>query len=299
MATRWRSAQRRSLEVDLSTCSTVSCGAESVTGCVAEVFVASHAETVPWTGRRRLMFISPRMENAMGEQAFKEVMRTEKILPPTDPMAKAVARVGRKIAANSPGLPWQFHVIDEEEPNAFCIPGGRIFVHSGLFKILRNEDGLAAVLFHEAAHGLARHGAETISLSMFINGLLALLFPDNGYFSRLLVRLVVDLPYSRNLEMEADAIGLQLMAKACYDPRESAKMNEALGRLHQSEQLTKYVSTHPPSYERAEAIRMKLGDALAIFEEGNCHAKRAAFDQVVSTDNPQRQPPTDTTCDVR
>ena len=73
-------------------------------------------------------------------------------------MSRAVARVGRKIVEEThvPFRQWTFHVIDAKEPNAFCLPGGKVFVHSGLFKVLRNEDALAAVMFHEAAHGIAR-----------------------------------------------------------------------------------------------------------------------------------------------
>lgn len=73
-------------------------------------------------------------------------------------MSRAVARIGRKIAQETdvPFIKWTFHVIEAKEPNAFCLPGGKVFVHSGLFKVLRNEDALAAVMFHEAAHGLAR-----------------------------------------------------------------------------------------------------------------------------------------------
>jgi predicted Zn-dependent protease len=73
-------------------------------------------------------------------------------------MSRAVARVGRKIAeeTDAPFMKWKFHVIEAKEPNAFCLPGGKVFVHSGLFKVLRDEDALAAVMFHEAAHGLAR-----------------------------------------------------------------------------------------------------------------------------------------------
>ncbi|GLE02903.1 hypothetical protein PINS_up011767 [Pythium insidiosum] len=275
------------------------------TATVCGVFVVSHIETMPHTGRRRLMFLSHAAEEQLGERAYQEILRSERLLPSTHPMSRTVARVGAKIVetSNEPRMKWRFHVIDSPEPNAFCLPGirtcnsqderrshraqgltdlcqgGKVFVHTGLFKILSNEDTLAAVMFHEAAHGVARHGAEKVSFSLLVYGLLAFLLPDFGQLGDLVVHLAVDLPFSRKLELEADSLGLRLMAKACYDPRASLQMHAALGKLHER-QPPKYFSTHPPSEERMQAARRQLRDAMTIYETSGCFERKEAFHQL-------------------
>ncbi|RMX67263.1 hypothetical protein KXD40_007598 [Peronospora effusa] len=279
---------------------------------IGGLYVVSHVETMPHNGRHRLMFLSPEYEKKLGDRAYREILRSSRLLPPLHPMSQAVARVGRKIQEETdvPFIQWTFHVIEANEPNAFCLPGGKVFVHSGLFKVLRNEDALAAVMFHEAAHGLARHGAEKISFSLLVYGLLALIFPDYGQISDLvsadiqdaasfvfnllsvscsqIVKLAVDLPFSRKLELEADSIGLRLMAQACYDPRASIQMNTSLGQLDKGSQF-KYFSTHPPSAERVQALRYahpwilqvmerdQLRDAIEIYEASDCGLRKKAF----------------------
>ena len=97
------------------------------------------------------------------------------------------------------------------------------------------------------------------------------------------VKLAVDLPFSRKLELEADAVGLRLMAKACYDPKASLQMNAALGRLDTQQQMAhmKYFSTHPPSKERISAIRSQLPEAQRIYEDSDCAQTKHAFDTFV------------------
>ncbi|KAF1780689.1 Peptidase M48 [Phytophthora cactorum] len=166
---------------------------------------------MPLTNRRRIMFLSPEHEERLGEQAYREILSSSRCYHHhTRDASWSQNRAGDGRAV---------HEVDVSR---------KVFVHSGLFKVLRNEDALAAVMFHEAAHGLARHGAEKISFSLLVYGLLALIFPDYGQISDLMVKLAVDLPFSRKLELEADSIGLRLMAQACYDPRASIQMNASL-----------------------------------------------------------------------
>ncbi|KAL4168082.1 hypothetical protein KRP22_011486 [Phytophthora ramorum] len=245
---------------------------------IGGLYVVTHVETMQLNGRRRVMFLSPEHEERLGEQAYREILSSSRLLPPSHPMSRAVTRVGRKIAQESeaPFMKWKFHVIEAKEPNAFCLPGGKVFVHSGLFKVLSSEDALAAVMFHEAAHGLARHGAEKISFSLLVYGLLAVVFPDYGQISDLMVKLAVDLPFSRKLELEADSIGLRLMAQACYDPRASIQMNTSLGQIDKGSQF-KYFSTHPPSAERVQSLREQLHNALKVYEASGCGSRKQAF----------------------
>jgi hypothetical protein len=155
------------------------------------------------------------------------------------------------------------------------------------------------------------HGAEKVSFSLLLYGLLALVVPDAGVLSDLvrafsrhrsslvvapwtdslsctiqLVKVAADLPFSRKLELEADAIGLRLMARACYDPRAAIQMNAALGALQEkhggSVGALKYFSTHPPSHERVEALRRGLKDALEIYNASGCGPMKKAFGQAMT-----------------
>ncbi|KAF0684180.1 Aste57867_23830 [Aphanomyces stellatus] len=255
-------------------------------GCLlaAGGFVAMHVDTVPQTGRKRLMFLSRETERRIGEQTFQDVLALHKghILPPSHPKSKMVTRVGRRIAkvAGQDDFQWEFAVIDSPDANAFCVPGGKVCVFTGLFKTLRHEDGLAAVLGHEIAHAVARHSAEQMSMSALL--LLGLLFLPTGSIqvARLAFTLGVDLPFSRMHELEADAIGLDLMAKACYDPRASPQMFADWEKQHLGTTV-KYLSTHPPNTERSSLLRNQLKEPLAYFQK-HCHDVRTNFGQIVA-----------------
>ena len=128
--------------------------------------VLAGCTTVPYTGRSQLMLIAPQEEMAMGYKAAREIEKKEPLS--RDPYYNTlVRRVGYRIAkaANRPDYKWEFHVIDKPKTvNAFCLPGGKIFVYTGLFKYARDESELACVVGHEVAHALARHGAERMSM---------------------------------------------------------------------------------------------------------------------------------------
>src|SRR6266513_1304286 len=124
--------------------------------------------SVPYTNRHQLILISPGEEDQMGLQAYTDVKTKSKISK--DPAANAlVKRVAERIAkaADRPDFHWEFVLIDDPKTvNAFCLPGGRVAVYSGIFPITQDENGLAVVLSHEVSHALARHGAERISHQM-------------------------------------------------------------------------------------------------------------------------------------
>lgn len=142
--------------------------------------------------------------------------------------------------------------------NAFILPGGKVFVYSGILRVTRSEDGLAAVLGHEVAHNLAQHHGErmsgTIGPNMLLYGLIFVTAPLPGAFfvlQALGVRLLDTLfgrPMSRKMESEADYIGLMLMAEACYDPREAIhfwrRMERAV-KAGEAVEVPEWMSTHP------------------------------------------------------
>lgn len=228
-------------------------------------------DRVPVTERKQFVLISESQERTMGYNAARQILRTEPLL--RDPAAQElVKRVGRRIAAVSgqPDYDWEFHVIDNDRAiNAFCLPGGKIFVYSGLLKQVKNEDELAVVMAHEVAHALARHGAERATLEMGARlggALLQLALGDEdpriadiagrvwGYGANLGLML----PYSRKHEYEADAIGLALMAKAGYDPAAAVTFWEGMGRAGGAKPVLALLSTHPTDDKRVARIRKDI-----------------------------------------
>jgi len=143
---------------------TFSYEASGVVGGVGGLYFYN-TETVPVSGRRRFNIISPAFEAQLGVQQYQQVLEQfrGRILSDADPRTRQVKRVLERLIPNS-GLPadfeWKVHVIDSEETNAFVIPGGKVFVFTGILPICGNDDGIAAVLAHEVGHNTARHIAE-------------------------------------------------------------------------------------------------------------------------------------------
>ena len=129
-------------------------------------------ETVPITGRSQLNLMSEPDEIQLGAQAYKEV--TDKAKISSNPVQNAqVTRVAQRIiaAVEKPNLPWEVKVIEENQANAFALPGGKIAVYTGILPITRDDAGLAAVIGHEVGHVIARHSAERVSQQMVAQGL--------------------------------------------------------------------------------------------------------------------------------
>jgi predicted Zn-dependent protease len=224
--------------------------------------------------------LSPETEKQiLGDAGYKDLLREHrgKILPENHPNTRLVKRVVERLlpAVGDLGTEteWVVHVIDEpNEKNAFVIPGGKVFVFSGILPICQDENGVATVLGHEIAHNIAHHTAERISRSFFVF-VVALaataLFDVSGTTSRYITDLVLSLPNGRTQEAEADHIGLLLMARSCFDP------NAAIGfwqRMAQAQQFSppQFLSTHPTNHNREEAIRGWLPQAITIYESSEC-----------------------------
>lgn len=233
-------------------------------------------DSAPVTERRQLIVIPESQELAMGRQAAREILGSEK-LSRDAAMTQAVRRVGERLAhaSGAKGMEWEFHVIDNDAvPNAFCLPGGKIFVYSGLFRFVKSEDQLATVIAHEVAHALARHGAEraTMEMAAKLGGtILDFVLSDEdprlgriastvwGYGSNLGVML----PYSRKQEFEADKIGLHLMDKAGYDLDAAVGFWENMSRNPQSGKGFAFLSTHPADGKRIERIKKDIAEIRA------------------------------------
>ncbi|KAJ5693228.1 T-complex protein 1 subunit theta [Penicillium macrosclerotiorum] len=236
-----------------------------------------NTEVVELTGRRRFNCVSAAQELKMGAESYREVLSQSRgrVLPDNHPIAQTVNRVLQRLIPQAPieGADWKVHVIqDDGNANAFVLPGGKVFVYTGILPICQDEDGLAAVLGHEIAHVVARHPAERMSNSFLTLGtvfLVSLLFDVSGQFSSMLVNLMWSLPNSRTQEAEADNIGLMMMAKACFNPEAAVRLWH---RMQQQEKSAppQFMSTHPSSYNREEAIRGWLEKAETIYADNGC-----------------------------
>lgn len=236
--------------------------------------------TTPVTGRTQLRFIPKSMEMSLGEQSYAEVVSQSK---PSENQAwkDAVQRTGERIAkaADAPDFQWEFRLLASETKNAFCLPGGKVAVYEGIVPYCQNEAGLAVVMSHEIAHALAHHGAERMSQQAGVQGVSAMLgwaMSETTPATKALamkaygtgVQYGVLLPYSRKHESEADAIGLQLMAKAGYDPSEAPLFWGRFGSGKQaSETPPEWASTHPSDDRRANDLAAKLPEALKQYND--------------------------------
>jgi predicted Zn-dependent protease len=230
--------------------------------------LAAACATAPYTGRRQLLLMSEGRADAMGSQVFQELRRRYKVCG--DPVLNdQVFRVGRRIAAaaNRPDYHWEFVVlVNDKEANAFCLPGGKVGIFTGLLKYTRDEAGLATVISHEAAHALARHAAERqsqallaqlggLGLGLGLGGLSPVAGQAIAQGYSLGTQYGILLPYSRTQELEADKIGLILMAKAGYDPALALNfwrrmMNAPENRVHPPQ----FLSSHPRDESRIRAM---------------------------------------------
>ena len=249
-------------------------------GCITTLGITYYAysDVVPITRRRRWIVTSPNWERHMGDQEYRNLIEQFRgnILPQTHRASATVHRVGQRIATASVEFakhhnfasnsvittniekPYTFTVVRSEMANAFVLPGNHVFVFTGIFRFVQNEDELAIILGHEMAHNLARHVGEKMSGS-FVFSLLArlsLLFDSSGLVMTLLLptmTLIRELPNSRSLEIEADHIGILLAAEACYDPRAATKVFAAMQQGESSNsQPPEFLSTHPSHHTRLE-----------------------------------------------
>lgn len=235
--------------------------------------------TVPITGRSQLLLLSESAEVQMGLDAYRQVLRKAKLS--TDAAAtEQVRRVGRRIAeaTGRTDYQWEFSLIEDKQANAFCLPGGKVAVYTGILPVTRDEAGLAAVLGHEVAHAIARHGGERVSESLLVQvGLaatqVALSRNDPATVQQVTVLLGAGatvgllLPWSRSQESEADHLGLIYMAKAGYHPAAARdlwmRMEEAArGRGGPPE----FLSTHPSAATRIRQIEAWVPEALQYYQ---------------------------------
>jgi Zn-dependent protease with chaperone function len=238
-----------------------------------------HCATNEYTGRRQLMLVNEATEAEMGASAYQEVLGKSAVA--TNPAeVDPVRRVGQRIAAAAakPEFKWEFNtIIDDKTMNAWCLPGGKIAFYTGIFPVLEDDAGMAFVMGHEVGHALMHHGAERMSQNLVAGGAASLLGAYLGSRDQKQTEMImaafgvatnvgVLLPFSRKHEAEADRVGLELMAKAGYDPRASVRVWKKMASMG-GQQPPEWLSTHPSHESRIKDLEARIPEALAVYEK--------------------------------
>jgi len=251
-------------------------------------FTACHTNSV--TGRKQLALFP---ESTLQQQAlseYKSFLSTNKVLSEnTSRDAEMVRRVGNRIAKaitdyytqkglgkELEGYKWEFNLIESKEVNAWCMPGGKVVVYTGLLPITQNEAALAVVLGHEITHAVAHHGNERISQVAIAQGLeiAGNIFTSgnqkaNSIFNNVFAptaQVGVLLPNSRNQEYEADHFGLNFAAMAGYNPREAVPFWERMAKAGGNQKPPEFLATHPADEKRIAKLQSYMDEALSYYK---------------------------------
>ncbi|MDN6179449.1 MAG: M48 family metallopeptidase [Halomonas subglaciescola] len=247
---------------------------------VTALCTALAACTTSPTGRSQLLLVSNDQLNQMGAQAFDQYQQE---LPAADAKSQRYVQcVAQAIIAELPGEQrqqnWEVEVFKADEPNAFALPGGYMGVNSGMLDVAANQSQLATVLGHEVGHVLAHHANERASTESATQLGLSVLSSSAGMESaggEQLMGLLgmgaqygILLPFSRKHESEADMIGLRLMAKAGFDPRESISLWENMQRAG-GNAPPEWMSTHPSEGQRINGLKAGMQQALDDYQRAH------------------------------
>jgi predicted Zn-dependent protease len=244
------------------------------------------------TGRRQLKLLPESQLQSMAFQQYNDFLKTNKVIPISNnnPNAAMVQRVGSRIAkaitnyyANEgksnvlDGFKWEFNLVDDKQVNAWCMPGGKVVVYSGLLPVTKTEEGLAVVMGHEIAHALALHGNERVSqglLQQFGGVALQVAMSDypaetqnlfmNAYGIGTTVGAI--LPFSRKHELEADRFGLKFSAMAGYDPNEGVALWKRMAEASKGQKPSEILSTHPSDETRIEKMKQYAEEAKKYYQ---------------------------------
>lgn len=248
----------------------------------AAVYYFANQETVPFTDRKQLRTMSLDQEVQLGLQSYQQILSDNRQdLVTSGPVVDAVreigARLARAAANEDPGFDWAFNVIDSPQANAFALPGGYTAVYTGLIPIAENEDGLAVIMGHEIGHALAHHGAERMAqqnMQRIVGAGVSLGAGGMDYSAQRAVMGVFGgisqygyaLPFSRKHESESDYIGLILMSRACYDPREAPRLWERMG-AQGGQTPPEFQSTHPSPETRVADFQRWMPEAIEVYNQ--------------------------------
>ena len=242
---------------------------------------------VPIPGRRQLNLLPESEMMSMSLTQYQQFLGENKTLPDSDPKSQMVKRIGERLAAAATkylkengaaervkDFQWEFHVVDDPQVNAWCMPGGKVVVYTGLLPITQDEPSLSLVMGHEIAHAIARHGNERMSQGLAVQGagmtlqVLAsekpsmasdLFLQSFGIGSQLGL-----LAYGRNQESEADKMGLIFMAMGGYDPRIAPASWERMA-AQGGAKPPELLSTHPSDERRIADLKAYMPEAMKFY----------------------------------
>lgn len=236
-------------------------------------------------GRRQFVLVSDAQVSEAGIASYREMQK--KLPQSRDPRQVAYVNcVADAITAEIPRLKaegalrvpqnWEVSVFDSKEVNAFALPGGKIGVYTGLLKVAGTQDQLAAVIGHEVTHVLAGHSAERYSEAMASEVGSVLVQATTGIDGQLVsmaTQAFILLPFSRTHETEADLIGLDLMASAGFDPRQSIALWQNMARAGGNSKPPEFMSSHPSDETRIRNLSERLAVALPIYEQARASGR--------------------------
>jgi predicted Zn-dependent protease len=249
--------------------------------------------TNPVTQRRAFTLVSEQELQAMATQEYRQFLSTNRVVSPSaDRDAEMVRRVGQRlasavqsyyraqnIASELEGYKWEFNLVNNQEANAWAMPGGKVVVYSGLLKITQNEAALANVLGHEISHAIFQHGNERMSqgLAQQLGGVaLSVAMSNQPAATQNLFmqaygvgsQVGVLLPFSRKHELEADRFGMRWAAMAGYNPREAINLWKRMSQMSNGQRPPEFLSTHPAEERRIEQLEKYLSEALQYYKPG-------------------------------
>ncbi len=259
----------------------------------AGMIIFAACSTVPLSGRKQFAPIPSSQMISLGKSSYQEVMNNSQ-LSDNAQYKDMVSDAGRRVTAaveeymsengmakQIDGYRWEYHVLEEDILNAWCMPGGKIAFYEGIMPVCQDENGVAVVMGHEIAHAVARHSNERLSQQLAIQlGGLALseaLKKESQTTQQLALaafglgaQVGVMLPYSRKHETEADELGLYFMAMAGYDPREAPDFWQRMMEKSQGQgRPPEFLSTHPDPKSRIRKLNRAMDEALKYYSKND------------------------------
>lgn len=256
---------------------------------IAFVALVVGCTSVPITGRKQLNLLPESQMIGMSATAYTDFLSQNPPAPANEQDTKMVKRLGAKMAAAASdycrnnglakrieGFNWEFNLVKDPTVNAWCMPGGKVVIYTGILDVAGSEQGLAVVMGHEIAHAIARHGNERMSTTILaqagLTSLDAVMQQKPSQANNMMLQAVGAgtqlgmLKFSRNHETEADKMGLIFMAMAGYDPNEAPKFWERMSAASGGQAPPEFMSTHPSSDRRVAELKAYMPEAMKYYK---------------------------------